>query len=268
MLTRYLSGFLVFFKGLGIFLKYHKIKLLTVIPFLLLFISFGSAVYIGYQYLPELLPSEYKFLSFLDPGMIKNILIKMIGFLVGALYLIIVILVTYIISTIITGPFYSFISEEVLVKNGHKAFEANSIKKWLAVFFKMFGVSLVKSLILVVLSICIFIFSFFPVISIAAAFLAFLLIAFDCADYSFEALQFGLSQRFSFFTKYMVEFSGLATFLALTSIVPFSIILTLPFVIMGTTQLVYNLNSISSLNPGPNRPLQRPLQRTLPDQKS
>ena len=62
--------------------------------------------------------------------------------------------------------------------------------------------------------------------------------SFDSMDYTFEAMEFGLRERFRYFQKNFPEFTGMAGSLAITIFVPGLTLIVLPCSVVGAA-LVY-----------------------------
>ena len=83
--------------------------------------------------------------------------------------------------------------------------------------------------------------TFIPVVSVFFAFIAFLLIAYDCSDVVFEVKEWNLKARTNFFRKNIWEFSGFAMAIGLTFLVPLLNFILLPGFILGSAYLVESL---------------------------
>ena len=66
----------------------------------------------------------------------------------------------------------------------------------------------------------------------------FLIISFDCHDYSFEILEWNLSKRIQFVKSNRFSFFGHGAMLSATSIIPGFTILFLPYAILGGAYLL------------------------------
>ena len=101
----------------------------------------------------------------------------------------------------------------------------------------MLIISLIRAALFAVFSIALFALSFFPVINLVAAFCAFLIMAFDVVDYSFEIAEMGLKERLNYFRNHIAAFSGMAAFIGITLIIPGLILLIMPINVLGATQV-------------------------------
>ena len=75
-------------------------------------------------------------------------------------------------------------------------------------------------------------------VNIAATFSVFLIMSFDCMDYSFEVMGLSLRQRIQFVRQNGVSYFGHGSFLAVTSLIPGLTILLLPYGVLGAAELI------------------------------
>ena len=157
-----------------------------------------------------------------------------LGAFLWVVYLVVVIYGTFLVTTIVAAPFNSFLAEQTLMVTGALQERPFEFSRWLGVTMKMLMIGVVKSLIFLFFGFIIFVCSFVPVLNILSAFCALLIMAFDSMDYSFEMMEMSLGQRFRFFQQHFVRFSGMASFLGLTLLLPGITLLLLPFSVVGS----------------------------------
>ncbi|MEO0335636.1 MAG: EI24 domain-containing protein [Pseudomonadota bacterium] len=157
-----------------------------------------------------------------------------LGAFLWLVYLVVVIYGTFLITTIVAAPFNSLLAEQTLMVAGGIQERPFEFGRWISVTVKMLMIGLVKSLIFLFLGLIIFACSFVPILNVASAFCALLIMAFDSMDYSFEMVEMSLRERFAFFQKHFVRFSGMASFLGLTLFLPGITLLILPFSVVGS----------------------------------
>jgi len=147
-----------------------------------------------------------------------------IGFLVLWLYLV------FILASLVAAPFNAILAEKCLIQLGITPANGGPLK----LFFKMLRASLVKTVLFLIIGVFLFFLSFIPIINIFSIFGALLIMAFDCADYSFEVTGLGLRQRMSRWRGNLPEFAGMAGGLSLTLFVPGLTLLLLPVAVVGS----------------------------------
>ena len=119
--------------------------------------------------------------------------------------------------------------------------KAMNIKDWVQITIKQVSVSLLRSILFAGVGIVIFIFSFIPFLNIVGAFIAFLIVAFDCFDYSMEVKLMKLKERLEYFRTHFTTFSGMALMLGLTLLVPGLTLLLLPCAVIGAADTMAQL---------------------------
>jgi CysZ protein len=139
-------------------------------------------------------------------------------------------IVFYGIYLVVCAPFYSLLAEKVLKKSEH--FEPSGFS------FRMFMTSIIKALCFLILAIMAFLISFVPGFQWVGPMTAAGILAFDCLDYSFEARQMGLRQRFRFVMQQKRIFLGLSGGMALTLLVPGLTFLALPGAVVGAALII------------------------------
>ena len=230
------GGFLHVATGLKLILKNRNLAILAVIPFLIdaLLLFFGF--YFGWEkvsvwsdevVLKVVSPEDFWYAFLYYPLWA----IFALGFIVLLLYGV------FLAASVVAAPFNGMLAEATLKQVGVLDREPFSLKRWAKISVKMFITSLVKALIFAVVGVILFIFSFFPGLNLVAAFVACLIISFDNMDYSLEILEFGLKERFQFYITNITEFSGAASFLALTVMLPGLTLLLLPAAVVGSASL-------------------------------
>ncbi len=205
-----------------------------IINIIILLFSFGSS----FVLIPELVTYSMSFIFTAQEGLLYTILaiplsiVLWLGFIVFAVYF------TFIISTVVASPFHSLMVEKYLVGEGLLNIENRSFSQSMKTLIYMFFTSIKKAVIFVILGIILFALSFVPILNIPAAFCAFLIISFDCFDYSFETLEWPLKKRIDFIKQNRFYFFGHGIFLSLTSVIPGLTIVLLPYGILGGSYII------------------------------
>ena len=144
-------------------------------------------------------------------------------------------------TTVVAAPCNSLLAERTLIMAGAVEDRPFELGRWLKVSAKMLFVGLMKSMVFLFFGILIFVCSFIPILNFVSSFAAFLIMAFDSSDYSFEIMEMSLRERFRFFQNHFPEFAGMASFLGLTVFVPGTTLLLLPFSVVGAALTLSDL---------------------------
>ena len=135
--------------------------------------------------------------------------------------------VSFLLHAFLAVPFYSMLAEKTLRQLG-----LPTQSGWSSLW-RMFRVSAIKALLLLIMGVFLFVLSFVPVLNVAAMLMALMVMAFDCVDYSFECLGYGLSRRLSYLVRERNQWLGMATALALTLLLPGLTLLITPGAVVG-----------------------------------
>ncbi|MCB0390588.1 MAG: EI24 domain-containing protein [Bdellovibrionales bacterium] len=195
---------------------------------LLIFVFFSSLDLVG-----SIVTTGLSFIFSSTSGLLYSLLyyplylILYVAFVVMAIYLV------YIIGSVIASPFNSFIAEKILMNRGLIKEQPFELGRWLKLSLRMLGISLVRALIFIFFGLFLFIFSFLPGVNIVTSFLAFIIIAFDNMDYSYEAAGLGLSDRFNHLKNNTFLFSGMGVVIGATLLIPGLTLLVMPLMVAG-----------------------------------
>lgn len=159
----------------------------------------------------------------------------LVVFAVG--FSIVVVYGVFVMAAVIASPFNMILAEKVLVSAQVLQRTETTPIAWIKTNMKMLKAALIKGIVFALIGIFIFGGSFIPVLNIFAAFVAFLVVSFDCMDYAFEAMEWPFHQRWTFFKSHQAEFFGMAAFLLMTGFIPGLTLLLLPVAVVGATQL-------------------------------
>lgn len=232
-IQKFWFGFSSLFKGVDILVKHPQLRVYFLLPLILYIVLFVTGVVFAFSAVPAL---------------ISALLPTLVGFWWNALYYIIVaLLVTSIVfgsalvilllASSLAAPLFSVLAEKTMLQLGYSKLEHRGI----AHFLHMLIVGLVKSVVFVLLSLVLFLFSFIPGLNVIAAFMGFLILAMDCCDYSLEVTGMGLNRRMQFLFAHWRELSGFACALGLSLLLPLWNILFLPIAVVGGAHLVGHL---------------------------
>jgi uncharacterized protein involved in cysteine biosynthesis len=134
--------------------------------------------------------------------------------------------------------FNSLLADRALAQLGKKADDDRLWKEWAKHTVHMLLTSVTKTLLFLLLGLVFFGFSLLPGLNLLALLGAFALVAFDCIDYSFEALGFGLRRRFAYMLSQWAQWAGMTAALALTLLVPGLTLLVIPGAVVGAALII------------------------------
>lgn len=159
-------------------------------------------------------------------------------FLILALgFSVIIVYGIYLIGTVIASPFNSVIAEKVLMRRGIIEEKPFVFSNWLRASLKMMLISLVRTFIFIIIGIILLVCSFIPGLNLFSSFMAFVILAFDNMDYTYEVMQMNLSDRFVHFKNHAFTFSGMATVIGVTLFVPGLTLLLMPVLVAGAASI-------------------------------
>lgn len=239
IVSRTSQGFLAPFNGLKLILSSPKNFAYSVIPFLigLAFFVIGTTWFM--RWCQEGIDSWLSSIEFIKDwkfiGALFSFVVLTLAFILASL---LSFLLSYVCIIIVGGPFFALMVENIFEKEA----ASRQLRGSLSLVFNMFLMALGKTLVFAIIGIFCLIMAFFPVLNIISAYLAILLIAFDCADYAFEIDFLSLRQRFRFLGKHIWEFSGLSLAILATTLVPGSFFILLPAFICGATKMYIQLS--------------------------
>ena len=222
------DGFLAVFRGILLIFTSKRLLLLSLLPIL---IGLGVFLLGGWFIL-----SKYVFISSLwDRFFAVSDLNQSVGqFLSGLFYLgrffatalalfamlLSWVYMSFLITKLFAGPFYSLIALRVLKDRGVSRSEPIHFLQFLFLSFRTTAVNLLEIVLFLLLGTLLFVFSFVPFLNVLAGFGFFLVMAFDSADYSFDIFNFGLAQRLKYFFSHFLQFCGFALAISLVIMVP------------------------------------------------
>lgn len=235
----FVKGFFFLFQGLQELKQYKTARKWFYFPLLidvLLFISFiGYGIGNIYQWVSSALSFIPTGSWWFDIVYYPLYLVAWLAFVAIGLYLV------FILSAVIAAPFNALVAEELLEKYGLIKLDRYDFKGKLRLTLRMFKISLIKAIVFALIAILVLIMAFIPGLNLLAGFLAFLIIAFDCFDYSFEVMGMGFGERIEFFRNHLITFAGMAVSLMLTLIIPGLTLLVLPLGVVGAAALFRDL---------------------------
>lgn len=233
------KGVGVFFLGLSLLGKYKNLRKYLIIPFFIYVILLILGIYESSILIDKAMVYVNNF--FIDWTFFKNFVLGFSKFIIWVLVVTLLIYSLFAISSIIASPFYSFMTEKCLIQLGTIKEENSPFKNVVKTSLLMLWISLKKTLFFVILGIFFFVLSLFPGLNLIATLGVFLVLCFDCLDYSFEILSWDLQSRFRFFFQNFWIFLGMTISFNLFLYVPLLNLLVFPIMIVGGSRLIHEL---------------------------
>lgn len=240
-MKRFLTGFRSLFVGLRLIRTESSILRLAILPFAIDFIALVGIFVWGSGRIPGWVDRLMKWSLPDMSGFWSGLVYYPALLLAWLIFLAMLFFLGYILASIVASPFNSLLAEKTLEHLGALRPEKFSFSRWLSVSARMFGAALLKSLLFVCLGLVFFGVSFVPLLGAVASIGILMIMAFDSADYSFEALRFNLPRRLRFFRENWVYFLGSAAALGLTLWIPGLNFLLFPAAVVGQAELVQKI---------------------------
>ena len=159
-------------------------------------------------------------------------------FSAGLLVTCITVYVAFILQGVVAMFFHAILADRTLAQQGKKADDRRVGREWAKHTVRMILTSLLKAVLFLLLGAVFFVFSFIPGLNAIALVGTMALLAFDCMDYSFEALGFGLRRRIAYMFRQWPQWAGMATALALTLLIPGLTLLIVPGAVVGAALII------------------------------
>ncbi|MGE3974995.1 MAG: EI24 domain-containing protein [Bdellovibrionales bacterium] len=234
-MKEFVLGFKSPFIGIRLILANKDLKRIAIVPLIIDFILFFSVLYVS--------------LFVLMPTLLATFVTGAVGFWSGIAYygsyaLASVVLfifsgfVTFALAMIISGPFNALLAEKTLMHLRGTLPGAETLADWLRKSFKMFGVALLRSLIVLSVTTVMFFVGIVPGLGVLAVFVSLFLFATDCADYSLEVFGLSLKERLRAYKAHWLGFSGFGAALGLTFLIPGLSFLIMPAAVVGGAHFV------------------------------
>ena len=241
-IQQFVWGSLVPLKGMELLLRDRSLRRLSLWPFLIYIVVFLLGLYFsaplteGVSVWAKTLMGESLSSGFW--GGLVSLSVKVMSWLFFVLALGYSV---FLVANIIATPFYSLLAEKLLRDRGQLPDDAQSLRDFMGRNGRLLFHGLVKSIIFLVLGIILFLLSLIPAIGVVATFGFFLIIAFDCSDYSYEAMLWSFRQRVRFFISHWPAYFGVALIIGFIFMIPVMNVLLFPLAVVGATDLFSRL---------------------------
>ncbi len=156
------------------------------------------------------------------------------------IFVVLYLYVVYLIASVLASPIYSMMADRTTRYLQARDHSNRPEIGAFALAVRMVWVSLARGVALLTIGGFLFAGSFVPGLNLVTTFVAFVLLAFDSADYAFEVHGFQLRDRFRFLRRHLVEFCGMGAFIGLTAFVPGLILFVMPFAVVGAASVVHS----------------------------
>lgn len=246
-LQRILQGFSFVSKGWGLLRQESWLFKWLVIPLIIDFILMFFGLVIMLTHIGEWATLITVQLISAQAGFWYFVLYYPLLLLMGLTASVAVFYSVFVLSSVVAAPFYAILVEKILVKKGVRPDRPFDLGRWLSISLKMLGISLLKAMVFLVVGVVLLVISFIPGLNVLSIFATFLIIAFDCMDYSFETMEMNFSSRMRFFKNHLREFLGMGAFLTLTAFIPGLTLLVLPIAVCGAADLFVKLHEKTGL---------------------
>lgn len=239
------NGFFAPFRGVQVIAGSKRLRRLAVFPFLLSLLLFIAGMVMG---LPAIA-------SLVNPGIIT--VLGLVGLVVGTLvyevlFWILAVLIwpaalfallyfLFVITRIFAAPLYALLAEQVLIDQKVIKEQPFHLVRWTGTNLRMLSISILKSILLLVAGVLLFVLSFVPGLAVFTGLGFLLIVVFDVMDYSFEAKQLNLSDRFRFFQRHILAFLGFSFAMGLVFFVPGLNFFLFPAAVAGAGDLLRRL---------------------------
>jgi len=243
VLQEFYHGLKFWLSGWKFIFQNRTLLALAAIPFCIVLLAAGSLGWVLWHLLPGWVQHLIGWIGVAQGAWHKVLYYPMLASLtllvfISSLYVI------YLLHGLIAIPFYAILADRSLGLLDKKLDDRRMWREWAKNTLRMIRISLLKTLILLLVGIVLFVFSFLPVLNVLAICGALLILASDCMDYTLEALGYGLRQRFAYFFRNWAQWLGMAAGLALTLLVPGLTLLVIPGAVVGAALIVKNERSL------------------------
>lgn len=237
MIRRFFNGFGFIIRGYRILKSAPHLRKWAIAPFAIDVLVFGIFLYFG---LNQMRDFAYKFSFYVLETSLSdyfNFLYYPLLILFWCVAFVLCFYLVYALATVVASPFNAFLAEKTLIHLGYSTEKKLTFAAGLKLSARMFWVSLIRSVVLLCVGVLLILLSFMPGLNLLAAYMVFIILAFDSMDYSFETTNLNIKQRFKFFSRHLIEFCGMGAFVGLTAFVPGLTLLLMPFAVAGSASL-------------------------------
>ncbi len=231
MISRLRVGISSFTQGITLIRSNRNLLILSAIPAFMSLVLYTVSLVIGMMYLDTILSLVIKSNIHEYNAFLKYLIYILWFAILGAgMYFFV-----FVIVSVLAVPVCAVLAERTLAHQQFFLPEKKGVKENIKIFIKMLRVSLLKLILILMLSVLVFFASFIPLISPIAIFISVMLITFDCMDYVMELDELGFRQRMALFKNHWIEIGSFSIGMAVILVIPFIHFLMLPVAVVGTT---------------------------------
>jgi uncharacterized protein involved in cysteine biosynthesis len=228
MMSDFRDGLSFWWLGWGYVFRNRSLLAVAVMPALLALLFTAGFTYVIYMHLGVWVHSFISTVIGLASGFWYDIAYYPLVLGGGLVVLIASVYVAFVLQLGLAVPFNSVLAQKTLERRG-----LSTEISW-SDTLRMLKTGIFKTLILLVLGLVLFVFSFVPMLNLLAITAALFIMAFDLMDYSFDAAGImGFRRRLGYLFKYRAQWAGMAAGLALTLLVPGLTLLVTPGAVVG-----------------------------------
>ncbi|MBX3020713.1 MAG: EI24 domain-containing protein [Bdellovibrionales bacterium] len=227
MISDFRSGLTFWWRGWGHLLKHRSLLSVAIMPLILSGLFAFGFVWLIFSYLPFWVHSLIGAVIGIAAGFWYDLIYYPLIIGGGLVVFVAALYVSFLLLRLVAVPFYALLAERTLNQLGK-----TTDTSW-PTLLRMFRSCLVKTLILLLIGVVLFVFSFVPVLNVLAIAAALFIMAFDCMDFAFEACGMGLRKRVTYLIRERAQWSGMALGLALTLPIPGLTLLVIPGAVVG-----------------------------------
>ena len=234
-MSAFWRGFTFYWRGWRFLIQHKSLVALAIVPGIFAFIcAVGTAIWMATE-LPVGVNAALTWALGEVTGWWTSLIYYPLLVMAAILMLVVISFIVYLLYGLLMIPFNTWLAERTLRLS-------QVTPKGPTRMIRMLMVGVLKTMILLVFSISLFFLSLIPVVNVMAALGTLLIISFDMLDYSLEAMNLGLRERFRFVLDRRMLWLGMAVGLALTLPIPGLTLLLAPGAVVGATLLVAEEN--------------------------
>lgn len=228
MISDFRSGLTFWWRGWRFLLSHRGLLAVASTPIVISILTFAGFIWLLWTHLGSWVDQLISLSGLSSGGLWYDLAYYPIIVGGGLIVSIALLYLLFIAHSFIAVPFYSLLADRTLNRMGKRP-EGQS---WMSAL-RLFRAGALKSILLILVGLVLFVFSFVPILNLLAMTAAMFLLAFDCMDYAFDGMGFGMKQRLSYLARERAQWAGMATALALTLLIPGLTLLITPGAVVG-----------------------------------
>ncbi len=236
-IRQFAIGFTCFFRGLALLTSTPALWPYAFLPFMIgLSLFFGGFWWIAGR-LSDWVQGLLQFVSSLE-GAYFSILYWISLMIIWPAVVFALIYVIFVLSRLLAAPFHALLAERALIELEVIENRPFRFGEWLRLSIRMIVQSLLKTGAFAAVGLVLLLLSLIPLANILAAIGFLLIAAFDCTDYSLEAVHLTFRERIRLVRDNFAYFCGFAASLGLVFLIPGFNFFLLPAAVAGGSDLL------------------------------